>query len=163
MDPDIKKNALHQITYGLYVVSSMADDAVGANTVDWLSQASFNPPLVMVAVKGDSALHPAVEKSGAFAINFLSASQKELAQDFFRPTQVEGDQINGHPFKRGAAGSPLLDEVYACLECRVSWKTAPGDHTIFAGEVVEAQHRREAKPLDMWGTEKAAPVHMALS
>ena len=70
----LRKKALRQMTYGLYVVTSMADDVVGASTVNWLSQASFDPPLVMVAVKGDSGLHSAVEKSGTFAIDFSSSS-----------------------------------------------------------------------------------------
>ena len=29
MNPDMRKQALRQITYGLYVVGSMADDVVG--------------------------------------------------------------------------------------------------------------------------------------
>ena len=152
MDADHKKTTLRQISYGLYVVSSAAEDLVGADTVNWLSQASFGPPLVMVAIKTDSNLHAAAEKSGAFGVNFLSASQGELAQDFFRPTSIEGGLLNGHPFKLGATGSPVLDEVYAFLECRVSDKLALGDHTVFVGEVVEVEHRREDKPLEMWGT-----------
>ena len=44
MDPDVKKETLRQITYGMYIVTSMADDVVGADTVNWLSQASFDPP-----------------------------------------------------------------------------------------------------------------------
>ena len=44
MDPDVKKKVLRQISYGMYVVSSAAGDAVSASTVNWLSQASFSPP-----------------------------------------------------------------------------------------------------------------------
>ena len=31
-------------------------------------------------------------------------------------------------------------------------KLAIGDHTIFVGEVIAAEHRLEDKPLEMWGT-----------
>lgn len=152
MDPDIKKQTLRQITYGLYVMSSASGDEVGAGTVNWLSQASFSPPLVMVAAKADSGLHSAVEKSGTFAVNFLSESQKQFAEDFFRPTTVEGELINGHAFRPGTTGAPVLDEVYAYIECKVSDKLAMDDHTVFVGEVIAAEHRREDKPLEMWGT-----------
>lgn len=152
MDPDIKKQALRQITYGLYVMSSASDDVVSAGTVNWLSQASFDPPLVMASAKADSGLHAAVEKSGTFAVNFLSASQKQFAEDFFRPTNIEGNLINGHAFKPGTTGAPVLDEVYAYIECKVTDKLAMGDHTVFVGEVIAAEHRREDKPLEMWGT-----------
>ena len=57
MDPDIKKKSLRQITYGLYVLSAQSREAAGAGTVNWLSQASFNPPLIMAAAKADSGLH----------------------------------------------------------------------------------------------------------
>ena len=152
MEPDIRKQSLRQITYGLYVLSARSEEAAGAGTVDWLSQASFNPPLIMVAAKADSGIHSVIEKSGAFAVNFLSADQKSMAEDFFRPTEVDGNKINGHEFTAGSTGSPVLDSVYAYVECRVSDKLAVGDLTVFVDEVVDAGHRRDDKPLEMWGT-----------
>ena len=86
MDQDIKKQSPRQITYGLYVLSARSEEAAGAGTVNWLSQASFNPPLIMVAAKADSGLHSVIEKSGAFAVNFLSADQKSMAEYFFDGT-----------------------------------------------------------------------------
>ena len=152
MDPDVKKKVLRQVSYGMYVVTSAAEDAVSAGTVNWLSQASFSPPLVMVAVKVDSGLHGAVKKSNAFTVNVLSAGQKQLAEDFFRPSNVEGNSVNGHPFKPGGNGAPVLDEAYSYFECRVTGSIQQGDHSVFVGEVVEVGHRRDDKPLEMWGT-----------
>ena len=152
MKEEMKKKSLRQITYGMYIVTSLIDDVVGAGTVNWLSQSSFNPPLVMVAIRKESNLHEAVEKSGVFAVNFLSASQKDFAEDFFRPTSVDGSKINGHPFKLGITGSPILDEVYSFAECEVSGKLLIGDHTVFVGKTVEAQYRRNDKPLEMRDT-----------
>lgn len=152
MEPEAKKQALRQITYGLYVLSAASDDVVGAGTVNWLSQASFEPPLVMVAAKADSGVYQAIEQAGTFAVNILSDEQKDLAQDFFRPTSVEGDQINGHAFKPGSTGAPVLDSAYAFVECELKDKLAIGDHTVLVGQVINAEHRHEGKPLEMWGT-----------
>jgi flavin reductase (DIM6/NTAB) family NADH-FMN oxidoreductase RutF len=152
MEEEMKKKSLRQITYGMYIVTSLIDDVVGASTVNWLSQASLNPPLVMVAIKKESNLHEAVEKSGVFAVNFLSASQKSFAECFFRKTNIDGDKINGHPFKLGTTGSPILNEVYSFVECEVSGKLPIGDHTVFVGKTVEAQYRRDDKPLEMRDT-----------
>ena len=152
MDPDVKKKVLRQISYGMYVVSSAAGDAVSASTVNWLSQASFSPPLVMVGVKKDSGLHEAVEKAKSFAVNVLSADQKQVAEDFFRPSKVEGDKVNGYPFKPGATGAPILDEAYSYFECRVTGSIEQGDHSVFVGEVIEAESRKDDKPLEMWAT-----------
>ena len=154
MDPAARKHALRQITYGLYVLTAAHDDQVAAGTVNWLSQASFEPPLVMVAVKRGSRLHDLIEAAGGFAVNILAAGHKDLAAAFFRPTQVEGDRINGQPFEPGPrTGAPLLLAAPAWFEAQVRDKVTGGDHTVFVAEVVEAGVRDpEARPLVMWDT-----------
>ena len=152
MDADVKKKVLRQISYGMYVVSAAAENVVSAGTVNWLSQASFSPPLVMVGVKKDSGLHEAVKSSNTFAVNILAADQKQFAEDFFRPSNVEGKTVNGHPFTPGVTGAPILDEVYSYFECKVTGAIEQGDHSVFVGEVVEVGSRKEDKPLEMWDT-----------
>jgi flavin reductase (DIM6/NTAB) family NADH-FMN oxidoreductase RutF len=152
MDPNVKKTVLRQITYGMYVATARSSKGLAAGTVNWASQASFNPPLVMVAIKADSSLKPAIEESKTFALNFISASQKQMAEDFFRPVKVEGEKISGHAFKPGANGAPVLDEVYAYAECKVTDKVDRGDHTVYVAEVTEVGKRRDDKPLEMWQT-----------
>ena len=51
MDPAQKKVALRAINYGLLVLTATDGTEYGAAGVNWLSQASFEPPLVMVGVK----------------------------------------------------------------------------------------------------------------
>ncbi len=152
MNPEAKKKALRMITYGLYVLTSKSGDRYSAGTVNWLSQASFEPPLVMVGVKRDSGLHSLILESGVFAVNVLGYDQKDIASAFFKPTNVEGDKINGYKFELGETGSPLLVDLPAFFECRVVDKVERGDHTIFVGQVVNAGVRNETKPLVMWDT-----------
>ncbi|NMP22706.1 flavin reductase family protein [Sulfobacillus harzensis] len=154
MDAQIKKTALRLFTYGLYIGTSGTGADVAAGTINWVSQASFQPPLVMAAVKADSHLHQLIETTGQFAINVLSADQKEIAQDFFRPTKQENNTLNGHPYESGSAtGVPLLTELPAWVEVKVTDTVKRGDHTVFIGEVIDAGIRDEnAKALDMWNT-----------
>lgn len=51
MDPNAKKTTLRMIPYGLYVLTAASGDRVAAATVNWVTQASFEPPLVAVGVK----------------------------------------------------------------------------------------------------------------
>ncbi|MSP78259.1 MAG: flavin reductase [Dehalococcoidia bacterium] len=152
MDPNIKKKVLRQITYGMYVMTAKEGDKVGAGTVNWLSQASFTPPLIMAAVKADSSVNEVLRTSGTFVVNVLSASQKQIAEDFFRPTKVEGAKLSGHAFKPGTSGSPVLDEAYCAFECKVTDMIAKGDHTVYVAEVTEVHQKRDDKPLEMWDT-----------
>jgi len=149
MDADQKKLALRAINYGLYVMTARDGEEYAASGVNWLSQASFEPPLVMVGVKADSGAAALVGRLGHFALNVLAADQLDIGKAFFRSTSVEGGLINGHAFEDGpATGSPLLVDTPYWFECRVTDTVARGDHTIFVGEVVEAGVRdAEAVPL----------------
>ena len=51
------------IPYGIYVLT--AEDSVGniaAATVNWVTQTSFDPPLVAIGVKADSGAYALIKK-----------------------------------------------------------------------------------------------------
>ena len=139
MDTNAKKTALRMIPYGLYVLTAHGkDDAVAAATVNWVTQASFAPPLVVVGVKADSQTHALIKESQAFALNMLGKGQQTMAYTFFKPAVREGQKISGEPFRSGATGAPILANAPAFVECRLVDSVERGDHSIFVGEVVEA-------------------------
>lgn len=139
MEPDAKKKALRAINYGLYVLTSRDGDAYSAAGVNWLSQASFEPPLVMAAIKDDSGACAHVKTSGVFAVSVLGRDQLDIGKAYFRSTTVEGDSINGHRFEPGPeTGCPLIIELPYWFEARVTDTIPRGDHTVFVAEVVSA-------------------------
>jgi len=138
MDADAKKTALRMIPYGLYVLTAEAGDAISAATVNWVTQASFAPPLVAVGVKADSHVHGLIKQAGAFALNVLGKGQQAMAFTFFKPAERQGSSISGQPFRRGSTGAPILESTPAYVECRLITTVEKGDHSIFVGEVVDA-------------------------
>ncbi len=139
MDTDAKKTALRMIPYGLYVLTAEAEDGrVGAATVNWVTQASFAPPLLVVGVKADSGVHGIIKDTGSFALSVLGKDQGGIAYDFFKPASRDGDKIGGHTFGTGATGVPILASAPASIECSVVEFIEKGDHSIVVGEVVEA-------------------------
>ena len=144
MDADAKKTALRMIPYGLYVLTSEAKDGrVAAATVNWVTQASFAPPLVAVGVKADSGAHDIIKESGSFALNVLGKGQQGQAFTFFKSLEREGDTIGGEAFAAGATGAPVLANAPAFVECKLVDTVEKGDHSVFIGEVVEAGVRAE--------------------
>jgi len=111
---------------------------VAAATVNWVTQASFAPPLVAVGVKADSGAHSIIKECGSFALNVLGKDQQGQAFTFFKSLEREGNTIGGEPFTAGATGAPVLDKSPAFVECRLVDTVEKGDHSIFVGEVVEA-------------------------
>ena len=151
MDPQEKKVALRAITYGLYVMTASSDGEFAGGGVNWLTQTSFEPPLIAAGVKADSGLHALIEQTGLFAVNVLADDQLEIGKAFFRSTTVDGDRINDHKFERGVAtDAPILDEVPYWFECRVTDTVTGGDHTVFVAEVIGAGVRNAARvPLNL--------------
>jgi len=146
MDPAQKKVALRAINYGLYVLTARDGDDYGAGGVNWLSQASFEPPLVMAAVKADSGSAAIIGRTGAFAVSVLADDQLDIGKAFFRSTTVEDGKINGQEFELGPeTGAPLITACPWWFECRVTDTVARGDHTVFVAEVVNAGVRDESK------------------
>lgn len=139
MDPTARKAALRMIPYGLYVLTAEGPDGrVAAATVNWVTQASFEPPLVAVGVKSDSSAHATIKESGVFALNVLGKGQQSQAFAFFKAVEREGDSIAGEPFASGAAGAPILQNAAGFVECRLLDSVERGDHSLFVGEVVDA-------------------------
>ncbi len=139
MDDAAKKTALRMIPYGIYIMTAEAEDgALAAATVNWLTQTSFDPPLVVVGVKADSLALEVVKKTGAFALNMLGKGQQGAAFTFFKPAERDGDTIAGEAVRAGATGAPILASAAASIECKVAEIVERGDHHIVIGEVVEA-------------------------
>lgn len=127
------------IPYGLYLLTAESKSGkIAAATVNWVTQASFNPPLVVVGVKADSFAHAAIKESGSFALNMLGKKQNDIAFTFFKPQEREDISIGGQPFRKGVTGSPVFENLPAFVECNLVETVEKGDHSIFVGEVVNA-------------------------
>jgi flavin reductase (DIM6/NTAB) family NADH-FMN oxidoreductase RutF len=147
MDEKAKKHALRLIPYGLYVLTARAGDTVSAATVSWLTQASFDPPRLVVGLRRDTGIWHAVRDAGTFAVNLLGSDQRTLASIFFRHVRPGEDPLHGVSAHLGLTGAPILDDLPAYLECRVVEPIDAGDHTLFLAEIVEAGVHDERQAL----------------
>ena len=157
MDQNDKRTALRMIPYGLYVLTGLAEDGrVAASTVTWVTQVSFEPPLVAVGVKADSGAHAIIKDAGSFALNILGKGQQAVATTFFKSQEREGDTIGGETFRPGRLGAPILENCPAYVECELVETVERGDHSVFVGEVVGAgvTQAPEGRPDDVTLTMK---------
>ena len=116
---------------------------------NWLTQASFAPPLVAMAAKAGQAGTNMLEGSGVFCVNVLETGQTELATKFFSPMERVGNKFGDIAFRLSENGCPILEQALAFFECRIVDKVERGDHTIFVGEVIDAGVQREGPPLTL--------------
>lgn len=151
IDQQAKKTVLRLFTYGLYVVTTSDGETPGSFTANWLSQASFDPPLVMVSVEADSHSLPLIRASGRFAVNVLESGQRELAGHFGKKARHVGNKLEGIPHHPSASGLPVLDAALGYVVCEVTGELPAGDSVVVVGEVIEAgmQRQGEAEALTM--------------
>lgn len=147
MDLPTRKRTLRLMSNGVYVITSSTPTRYGAATATWISQASFKPPLVMAAIRQDSNVFACLAESRVAAVHILDRSQQTMAQRFFCPTTVAGDQINGKPFVPGRTAVPVLQNALAYFEAVVHHMFMLGDHAVVVMEVVEAECRGDVRPL----------------
>jgi flavin reductase (DIM6/NTAB) family NADH-FMN oxidoreductase RutF len=145
MEEQARSEILKTIPYGFYITGVVGSDGeANGFTTCWVSQVSFEPQQVVVAVRKDQHTHDLIEESGVFSLNFLDTEQEDLARRFTQPLKPEDGAIDGSPYTTGETGAPLFSEAFAHLECRVVGKMEAGDHTVYLGEVAAANLVRPA-------------------
>jgi flavin reductase (DIM6/NTAB) family NADH-FMN oxidoreductase RutF len=136
---------MRQMTYGIYVLTTRHKSTINGMIASWVSQVSFDPALLMVAVHPNRYSHGLISQSGHFALHSLAREQKDLLLRFKGPDPVA--KFSTLAWHDGVSGCPILDDCIGCLECRVIQTLAPGNHTLFIGEVVNAEFNGEKAPL----------------
>ena len=153
MDPKTRQKVLRLLTNGMYILTSRSADRFGAATITWVSQASFKPPLLMVALRKDGSAFQCVLESLAAALHILSSDQQAIAQNFFAATVESQGLLNGEPYFEGTNGAPVLENLGAYVVCKVlEIVPTPGDHAVVVFEVMDAVLRKDVEPLTVTGS-----------
>ena len=144
MDDAAKKTVLGHFPYGLYAVTVKHDGEDHGMTANWVTQTSFQPPMVAVAVENDSKTIGMVRDAHYFAVSVLQHGQRDLAGKLGRSSGQAPNKLKGIKTKPApASGAPILAEALGWVECRVVATLPSGDHTLVLGEVVAAGVERE--------------------
>jgi len=114
-------------------------------TVNAFTSVSLDPTLVLICVERAADSHGCIEGSGVFAVNVLEEAKGEgLSRRF--ATWGLSDKFRGVAYREEQTGAPILEAALAWVDCRVVQAVPAGDHTIFIGEVLEAD-AHEGRPL----------------
>ncbi len=129
---------------GVTVITSIRSSGeMHGLTANAFTSVSLIPPLLLVCIDKKAESYPCFDESKIFTVNVLSSDQEALSRKF---AVTGGDKFEGVSYKTGANGAPILDGALAFLECKVTEKIDGGDHTIYIGEIEQAE-TKEGKPL----------------
>ena len=137
--------AFGKMTYGIYVLTSKADAVVNGMIASWVSQVSYDPPLIMAAVHPNRYSHQLIEKGGGFVLHVLDTTRTDFLTRFKgSDLDTKFTSLDWHPAKNGC---PVLHECLAYFECTLRDRIQPGNHTLFIGEVTDAGAVAKGTPL----------------
>ncbi len=144
----IEKNELRRVmghfATGVTVITTLRKSGeLHGLTANAFTSVSLVPPLVLVCVDKKAESYPCFDESKVFTVNLLAADQEAISRRF---AVSGGEKFQGIAYRDGANGAPILEGTLGYIECRVTTAVDGGDHTIYLGEVEQAE-TREAKPL----------------
>ena len=117
--------------------------SVKGMTANAFASVSLEPLLVLVCVDKKAESYPCFEETGVFTVNILADDQEDVSRKF---AVSGGNKFVDVSYRIGANGAPILNGTIGYIECRVVSTYEGGDHTIYLGEVEQAE-TRDARPL----------------
>jgi flavin reductase (DIM6/NTAB) family NADH-FMN oxidoreductase RutF len=149
LDQQLKKQVLRTFTYGLYAISCANDGEVNIFTANWLTQVSFEPPILALSVENISKSLPMILRSRKFTVNVLRSGDRELAGKLGKSALQHPDKLANIPFHAGLNGCPILDDALAWVACDIRNTVEAGDSTVIIAEVIDVGLLAEGLPLTM--------------
>jgi len=137
----VNLKALHKISYGLYVVTSIKDGKFSGQIANTVMQTTSEPPMIAACLNKANLTHEFVEASKVLAVSVLSIdTPMQFIGRFGFKSGRDIDKFEGVNYRIGATGAPIvLDYAVAYIEAEILASIGPGTHTLFTGPVVGAE------------------------
>jgi flavin reductase (DIM6/NTAB) family NADH-FMN oxidoreductase RutF/rubredoxin len=132
--------AMHKISYGMYVVSSIKSGQINGQIANTAIQTTSEPAMIAVCLNKQNLTHEFVQHSKVFTVSVLSTSTPiEFIGRFGFKSGRDPPKFDGVNYRSGGTGAPIvLDHTIAFIEAEVVDTMDAGTHTLFLGKVVDA-------------------------
>jgi len=145
IDPVLKRS-LGQMMHGVQVVGAHHDGTSRAYCSHWVSQVSFEEPIVMASVSPKHDTFPLIVASREFAVSVLAGDQVAAGQYFSYPGRkfryLADEFLDVFP----GTALPVVRDAIAWLRCDVFDTKDMADHRLFFARVVAVQPGRLKEP-----------------
>ncbi len=132
--------ALTKLSYGVYVVTTWAQGGIPTGCVaNSTMQVTASPATIAVSINRDNFTYDCIKKSGRFAVNILGEKSDPLIiGNFGFKSGRDSNKFEGKsPLVKDHL--PIADGVIAYITCKVIDSMDTSSHTVFLGEVIDAQ------------------------
>ncbi|MGN0448302.1 MAG: flavin reductase family protein [Acutalibacteraceae bacterium] len=143
----MNNTALYKLSYGVYVVTTWADGKPTGCTANSAMQITSSPATIAVSINHDNYTNQCIKDTGVFAINILGEN-------------VDPSVIGGFGFRSGKdcdkfennppvikSFLPIVPQAMSYITCKVINKMETATHTVFLGEVTDADNLSQDTPM----------------
>lgn len=145
MDP----NVLHNISYGMYIVSSNQGNRFNGQIANTVVQITSEPITIAISINKTNLTHEFIRSSSRFTVSVLDEKTPLpfIGKFGFRSGKAV-DKFNGTKFEVLVSGCPAVTENSICyLEARVIKEFDCITHTLFLGEMTISKMLAAGKPM----------------
>lgn len=141
--------ALYLISYGLYLVGSKKGDKINAQVANTVIQVCSEPVKLAVAINRNNYTHELITASKVFTVSILSKDTPlSFIGDFGFKCGRDVDKLKVVNYKLSPNNVPIvLDNTLAYFETRVINQVDVGTHTLFIGDMIDADIIKDGEPL----------------
>ncbi|MEQ9670106.1 diflavin flavoprotein [Coleofasciculus sp. G2-EDA-02] len=134
------EQAVGRLIGSLCIITAKQGELTGAMLADWISQATFTPPGLTIAVAKDRAIESLMYQGDQFVVNILEEGKHlGLMKHFLKPFAPGEDRFAGVATENAENGCPILSDALAYVECTVDNRMECGDHWLIYGVVTNGK------------------------
>jgi len=145
MDP----NVLHNIGYGMYIVSSNKGSLLNGQIANTVFQITSEPITIAISINKKNLTHEYIESSRRFVVSVLSEDTplSFIGKFGFKSGKTE-DKFKDMKFMKLDSGCPVvLDNALCYLEVKVINQFDCGTHTLFLGQMTDSRILKTGNPM----------------
>ncbi len=145
----MNKKALYSISYGLYIVSSVKGESINGQVANTVIQVCSDPVVVAVAINKNNYTHEFIQSSGLYTASILSRDTPlSFIGNFGFKSGRDVNKFADVNYKLTPNKVPvILDHTLAYIEAKVIDHIDVKTHTIFIGELIDADVLSDGEPL----------------
>lgn len=132
--------ALHKLGYGLYVIGSRKGDRLNGQIANTVFQITSEPPNIAVSINKNNLTHEFIKESKVFTASIISQDAPlSFIGRFGYKSGRDINKLEGISYRTGQTKAPVvIENAVSYLEAKVTKEIDVGTHTIFIGEIIDA-------------------------
>ena len=139
--------AFYNLSYGVYICTTWDEGRPVGCVANSAMQVTSSPATIAISINRNNYTHKCVEDTGYFSVCVLGEKcDPKLIGTFGFRSSRDTDKFDGTPYSvRGKL--PVLNGCLCYFSCKVVGKMETSTHTVFLGEVYEAEVLSSDKPM----------------